>query len=354
MASKGYGATASGVRYPLALDESGALVDVETFQKGSVARCPGCEREMTARKGRVRRWHFAHALDPSMPPCAQESALHRIAKMLIRDSFQAAKQAGRPYNLSWPCVRCGESSVLDCCAKWQSSACEVQIVSGVRADVVLKGPRPLAIEVVVAHDLEKKTESAYQLAEVAVVRVVPTWDSLHLLRQGIVAASLITKRDGWCTRCRAEHAECEAAKEAGRRLDKILRSRKVDPASPPTMWNRDRDGSEIFPRVQQIIHKQVDRLSALGFSQGLKKPWLFYLKIPELRGQVFVGFDGEEFEPIWKDPKPRVWYHDWRNRRLWVDACSIVAYDYLIDMGFALRDCRWVNLALLDQSTTPE
>lgn len=133
----------SSVLYPFAIGESGALVDIKDYTKGAAADCPGCGRGMTARQGRQKQWHFGHAVEPGAPPCSPESALHYIAKLLIRDSFVAAKQEGRPYPLRWPCTRCRAECVVDCTRHWASAVCEAQAARNVRSDVLFTGARPL-------------------------------------------------------------------------------------------------------------------------------------------------------------------------------------------------------------------
>jgi hypothetical protein len=81
------------------------LVHVDTVESGAACGCicPGCKAPMIARKGAVRRHHFAHA---SGKGCG-ESGMHLAAKYLLRDRLVAALAHRVPVNYRWVCGSCG-------------------------------------------------------------------------------------------------------------------------------------------------------------------------------------------------------------------------------------------------------
>ena len=54
--------------------------------------CLFCHRQMIAKQGKIRQWHFAHkALSPN---CSYESYLHSLAKLLILQKLRSEQPFG--------------------------------------------------------------------------------------------------------------------------------------------------------------------------------------------------------------------------------------------------------------------
>ncbi len=73
--------------FPIAFDRnSEAVVTVKDVPRGKSDGivCIACNRPVLARKGNIRKWHFAHL--PGVVNCAPESVLHKYAKQLLSES----------------------------------------------------------------------------------------------------------------------------------------------------------------------------------------------------------------------------------------------------------------------------
>ena len=122
--------------------------------------CPECRRSLVARKGLIKRQHFAH--DPGAT-CNIESALHYVAKRMICDGVNRAIAEHRSIGVTWKCHYCGEQHAGDLVRKAASAKLE-QDLEQVRPDVLLVdiGDKPIAaIEVVVTHAPEPEAMQFY-------------------------------------------------------------------------------------------------------------------------------------------------------------------------------------------------
>jgi len=68
-----------------ALDENQNIIDIQHTEDAREQRyfCPHCRKEMIAKRGNIRQWHFAHKSDK----CSYDKYLHSIAEMMIMDWF---------------------------------------------------------------------------------------------------------------------------------------------------------------------------------------------------------------------------------------------------------------------------
>lgn len=68
-----------------ALDENQNIIDIHHTENAPEQRyyCPHCRKEMIAKRGSIRQWHFAHKSDK----CSYDKYLHSIAEMMIMDWF---------------------------------------------------------------------------------------------------------------------------------------------------------------------------------------------------------------------------------------------------------------------------
>jgi hypothetical protein len=160
------------VIYPVACDEHGHLVRIESYERGTPVFCLGCKQPMIGRQGDQNAWHFAHIVD-AYALCSGESVLHRAAKLAIVEAH--ATTGLRAFH--WTCVGCRtirHYRIDDLTLKREDRPCE-----NVQSDVLCRDsadvPR-LAIEVVVAHSMETQTRERYLAMQLPVGIVKPTWN----------------------------------------------------------------------------------------------------------------------------------------------------------------------------------
>ena len=347
------GVSRADIQYPFAVGADGALVEIEQYKKGTSATCVGCEHPMVGRQGGQVRWHFAHASAAAAAACSNETALHLVAKRLIVDGFTAAKRAGRPYTFTWPCS-CGYPRRHDACRAYDTAQCEVQVAAGTRADIAMRGVRPLVIEVVVTHDLEDYAARIYRDADIPVARYRPAWDSMGQLKRGVDFASVTSARSKSCQRCQDEDARLHHAGVEAARLREFLRNFMAAPTKRPTSWNLDSDGEPIYRSTQERLFREAVHLSRLGFLQSTTKPWRFCLPLPDFSGGIVCSLGSDGDGPIWRDPRPRAWFQSDRRRdRRFDGARSAVVCDYLIGVGFTLRRSYGDDLGQRATSSAP-
>ena len=68
-----------------ALDINRAIIDIKDTSRSEYQQyfCPYCQKEMIAKQGNIRQWHFAHKTDK----CSYDKYLHSIAERMIMDWF---------------------------------------------------------------------------------------------------------------------------------------------------------------------------------------------------------------------------------------------------------------------------
>ena len=174
--------TVEAVTYPCAKDDQGNIVDIPSHDKATPAYCLGCDGEMIARQGTQRRWHFAHKTEPTNN-CGGEGVLHQAAKSYVKQGFERAKEVGAPYNLTWSCSECGNEVVVDATRLFEGVALEHTLSREIRCDLYFasESHSGLSVEIVVSHELDAKTEDAYQREETPVLFIYPTWETVATL-----------------------------------------------------------------------------------------------------------------------------------------------------------------------------
>jgi predicted RNA-binding Zn-ribbon protein involved in translation (DUF1610 family) len=184
-------------RVPYGLDARGRLVARQDAVRGEPYACPACGAALVVRAGpRVSR-NFAHR--PSTA-CDGETALHRAAKLRVREVVQAARAGGPTPALVAACRGCrAEFDAGFPLASFDTVTVEARLASGRVVDVLLgKGEVPrLAVEVFVSHRVaaDKATDLGCPWIEVAADELLA-----QPLRWRIRAGELRTER---CPRCRA-------------------------------------------------------------------------------------------------------------------------------------------------------
>ena len=182
------------LRMPFAL-RGEALVHVSEVDAGRrpECACPGCGAVVVARRGDLKRHHFAH--DRGIAACARESALHATAKRLLHAAVEAAIAARRPLTLRWACDLCGEQHERNLVGKAAAVALEHRLGDGLcRPDVLLfnAAGRPIAaVEVVVSHPPEEAARAFYARENIALIEVAPrTEEDLEALRSPAAIAAV--------------------------------------------------------------------------------------------------------------------------------------------------------------------
>lgn len=161
------------MRYRYANDEHGEIVDAQTLDRATLPRgerlaCAGCGGDVVPVLGMLKESHFRH-IHTTERPCSRETYLHKLAKRIVADSFQAALKDRRPYWLTLQVPRV--------CCHWEKEfgfVCERQLgyrrfdltlhfdevsveagVEGFVADVLFsarKSGQKLLVEIIVTHE----------------------------------------------------------------------------------------------------------------------------------------------------------------------------------------------------------
>lgn len=161
----------SDILYPYALDEQNKLVSVKDGVPGRY-HCVECEYEMIPRRGEINQWHFAHKSDN--PSCSGESALHKIAKMVLVEKFNG----GNLPSMWLSCPSCGKGYFNNVDREWEIDT--EKTWDSIRPDVSFwkGGKLQFVIEVIVSHKLDGPTARKYEEYEVPVFLRRPSWDLL--------------------------------------------------------------------------------------------------------------------------------------------------------------------------------
>lgn len=271
------GTKVGAIRYPFARGRAGAIFILE-YTKGTPVTCFGCDRPLVAKQGRRNRWHFAHAVDTNVT-CNAETALHRLSKVLVQDGFTYALTNQQPYLLRWRCPSCGEPHVVDATRWWTRVATESSAIIGTRSDVMFEGQRPIAVEIVVTHDVEDETAARYVNADLPVFIVRPRWETVGSLRAELVADDALIVRSEKCPTCR-EQIETERRHQARldvlrQRLDEVrmIDDRIVEQRLSDWPPEVDRFGRTLYEGVRRAVADQAIRLMMIGFTQMQKNRW---------------------------------------------------------------------------------
>jgi hypothetical protein len=213
------------IRYQFALGADGELVDIRDHARRTPVTCYGCGGRMVGRHGNSVVHHFAHA--PSVPSCG-EGALHKLAKKLIVDGFNAAKTQDAPayqaYPLTWPCTACGTRREADVKKIVGAVREETSAVAGTVSDLFfhadgLRGQRDFVVELVVTHHITARTQERYAAARVPVFVVdVLALEDIRSLRVRIDAARAYNLDAARCGGCRARTQRAYRFVDGGRRL----------------------------------------------------------------------------------------------------------------------------------------
>lgn len=178
--------TSISIKYPLALDESGGLCDIETVSERGAFGCLNCQDPMVALLGSKRSHHFSHRPNGV---CSSESFLHKAAKRCVVEGFAAAKARGAEYKAGFRCASCGRHDYLDLTPYGVACLAEYRLPnSEFRSDVAFLddvGHVMLAVEVVVSNPPNPEKLAYYQRSGINVLIVRPEMHSVTWLRRNI-------------------------------------------------------------------------------------------------------------------------------------------------------------------------
>ena len=171
--------------------ETGKVVDVESVPNGLKCGCicAGCGGEMVAKNnGKKKAHHFAHYV--ATTSCGGEGALHKTAKIALRDRLATALADGSDVPLQWFCdgdtmIHDGDLiKLVEADDVWMEEAI---VGEGIKPDLTLArdGEVKAVIEIVVTHAPEPRTEDYARKAEIPlVVLKVVDWRSVDILMNG--------------------------------------------------------------------------------------------------------------------------------------------------------------------------
>lgn len=199
----------NGIRYNYCLDENDELIHISEVTKEDRKvhnyKCLCCGQKMILKCGQVRQKHFAHKVEGTCNLCSNESYLHKLAKIRIKEQFDFNHKLLVRFRNE---VGCSEEcnckmlnrysclheidETFDLCQMYDT--CDIEKwIDGVVADLLLtnsNGPdiNPLLIEVYVNHSCdEEKINKGLQIFETSQIQSEEDID--YIINYGIVTCS---------------------------------------------------------------------------------------------------------------------------------------------------------------------
>ena len=353
----------ANILYSYALDAKGKRRGIREQESPRPFSCGDCDNEMIAKRGRVRRWHYAHKANVEcVPKPDPDNALHRYAQDIIVEGFNERLRNGEPYDVVYDCkghrdyffdpeVPFSESE--QCKNTFRENIAlpgaviykEKSVIPNTRSDVVveLPGQNPFLIEVVNTHDLEEETRRRYEESDCRVVVRKVTWENLEELAGECTADDTVNVAEWKCDDCtekdqarRKWEAE-ERAREKQRRdtlkrrmkvvdaaLAKLVRGRSPKPRFKPwyevhkPSWGLMSEPVKMFPRVQRTVFANATILTELGFEQhNRSKPYLFRYRIRNSpRVFIYADLGGSDVVRIYEDTAAMLYAPDLEDEEL--------------------------------------
>ena len=270
------------IAYPLARDAEGNIIPISDAKHKVQYACVGCGNPMIPKMGARNKHHFAHKTDCA---CAPDNALHETSKAHIIRRFEDARETGGGCIMKAPCSTCGKQTIeYDLTDGGASIKPEASAIEGTRSDLAVfeaDGVTPRAIiEVVVTHDLEPNTRTAYLKSGVPVIVVLPSWGSLSNVRDTLNMT---------CAACITRDID----------LDRFVSDMTQDLNAPlPREINADKYRRVLFPKLRSKVNDCALRLSRCGFVQQPSRPTLFLYETAYWR--VYADLDSTGMIPIWQ------------------------------------------------------
>ena len=149
------------LKVPLALNESGNLLNAEEAQSGNKYHCPSCGGELLLRKGEINAHHFAHKASKA---CTQETITHSTAKKLILNAINDWKTGkSSPPILKRKCQKCNVILEQLLPEKVDSAVEELALPNGFRTDIGLISRNEIVacIEIRVTHKVDEEKQKNF-------------------------------------------------------------------------------------------------------------------------------------------------------------------------------------------------
>lgn len=178
------------IKYQYALDEENQIIDISMINKEHRSHsnyyCLACGRELIAKLGEKKQKHFAHKFNTAEFSCNNETYLHRLAKIKIKEKFDKSesffiKLRGKVICSSIEkcefainkhlCIQ--EKDKLIDLKKYYNLCSIEKSIKGLRADLLLEstttGIMPILIEIFVTHSCSQdKINSKLPIIEIPI------------------------------------------------------------------------------------------------------------------------------------------------------------------------------------------
>ncbi len=185
----------SPILYEYALDAYGRPRHIKSSDYTPPYKCGDCSRELIAKQGRIRQWHYAHKANVICTPKPDpDNALHRYAQEIIVDAFNRCKADGTEYILGMKCsgfqtATCDECFAINIALPETEIRKEVSVVPHTRSDLALFkfNDSTVILEVVNTHPIDPDTKERYLQSKIPVYIRTLTWDTLHELSSEFIA-----------------------------------------------------------------------------------------------------------------------------------------------------------------------
>ncbi len=180
------------VKYQYATDQFGITVSIDDARRGNIYQCIGCDQRMVARRGEKVTHHFAHYR--SSDCSGDETALHRIAKELIRSGYEQAGKGETEFRAVVDCAWVDSFQPHRALFNLRTVSNEVVVErqlpdSPYIPDILLlkDGEPTVIVEVEVSNPLSPEKATFYEQRELPVLFVKPNWDNVWRLKRGVFA-----------------------------------------------------------------------------------------------------------------------------------------------------------------------
>ena len=200
------------IKYQYAYDENKILVSINDYTKETskqhTFKCIGCDGELCPRAidSKHRRAHFFHK---ESVLCNEETYLHKLSKLYIKNYFDNSDRFYISYKVSKTCnnSNCNlrnyncfkENEIYEIDLKEFYDTCTIEAtIEGFVADLLLTNSKdpsnsPILLEICVTHSCDKiKRESGLQIIE---IHISTEKDINELFRKGCLSENL-NKRSG--------------------------------------------------------------------------------------------------------------------------------------------------------------
>ncbi len=297
------------VQFEWAVVPDGEVTHIKDSPSGIKYVCLGCGQVLIARHGSKKAHHFAH-LRPNQH-CSPETVIHTNAKWNLFTLLTNRLRRGETFFVTLVCPW-GPDHTVDLLAGVDDIGLE-RALEKTRPDILLlaAGQPKRVLEIVVHHFPEPDTLQEYH------AKGIPVY-TIAIPREGDFVADYLIffhpSRPGMpnyvfsvleicCHREEERQTRERAAEEAeiirvGKRLSSLVPREPL----PLRMWYEDKFGKKLFGNTRDRVWASGRRLLGAGFRQALDKPYLFYLRLPEV--VVFANMGGTYEVAIWADPRP--------------------------------------------------